>query len=291
MRCKLGGDACGEFATGFEVARHYKTAHPGLRSPDSGATKRAKTKQSAPPAEIPAGPSEPDPTLADGPVESPPDFSDGAAPPPQISKPKKSVRELLGLKSKEAKPSASSSLRTGRRKSGSDLLAGAWNVLGLGVARADGPVGMCLQYQAPIAGEVLDGVFSGGRIDRGIIQPWVERAENGQAIGALLALPALIYIHEHTQSLGMRLMVEPWIEQAVKAHLSSMGPVLRKRAAEEKKLQAIVDEMRDEGLLPPEATNPSEAVRLIIQSMFTETVEEAVEDISTNGQAPVEVDA
>ena len=304
VRCKLGGDACGEFESGFDVARHYREAHPGERSPDAKTidAKKAKKKRQGPggltrgagiegadsASTDPAAGAPP--ATPPGPIESPPDFGDAAVP-PTIVAPKKSLRERFGLtRAPSPDRPAVPARRPVKRVSGAEVLQSAWHIVGLGAARVDPPVGRCLQYQAPVAGEILDKWLAGGAIDRGIIQPIASRAGDAQAVGALVALPALIYIYERAQD-DVRVMLEPWIEEAVRAHIVAMGPVMRKRALREKELQKITDEMRADGLLDETIASPDMAVRLIIESMFAPTVDEAAAaQAATNGQVvPEEV--
>lgn len=290
---------CGYVGSGFaDIMRHYRESHPGQKSPAQAAREAKKAAgnggaksaaavalagagPAADPATAPAPPgppddSEPSPEFVDG--ETPPDLGPDAVT-PTLEPAKRSWKDRLWApRDKPAKVPK----RLGPRVSGAELLSGAWGLLGMGLIRtgADVPVGRCLQFQAPAAGEILDHALAGSLLDRAIIQPIASRADDAEAIAALVGLPLLVFAYERATD-ELRPVLEPLLVEALRAHLTAMVPVMRKKQAKDRELAKVVDDLRGDGLLPEGAETADEAIQAMYTAIFQPAEEPAPPEYET----------
>jgi hypothetical protein len=286
MKCKVCSAAGVEtdFAGVGEVLKHYKSDHPGQRSPEPH---KPRGKKRGPGARTPNAPAATDPVL---PLESaPPDPAAGAADelgdedtnerppalPPGLEIPpaaprRKGWREWFGMQPRgDTTPAPTRERRPSRkRESTADMLSAIWGGIGTGMQRfnVDVPTGRCLQYQAPVAGEVLEKLTANTWVDRPL-QAIARNTDNAEAAAALFALPALVFAYQRVPPEAYPTL-EMLMQEAVRAHMKAMVPVIRKRRARERELAKVVDELKDEGLLDPEVGDVQAAVDFVINSMF-----------------------
>lgn len=175
-----------------------------------------------------------------------------AEPPPPPEEPpvetqRSKLRRLLGLgpapekaqkapKSPRAKP-----LGLGRRKPADDLLEGLWGAGGSLLAQTgiDIPVGRVMTFQAPAAGIILDKAIAGTLPDRFLLQPIVRKKDEAEALGALLGLPAVVFLMERNPTAAQTLM--PLLRMALEANFVPMAQAAarqKKRAEANRKAMA-----------------------------------------------------
>lgn len=134
-----------------------------------------------------------------------------------------------------------------RRLSTEGIWTTAWTAGGMALCRsgADIPVGNCLQFQAPIVGEILDQAVAGTVLDK-LLQPIAGGGERLKKVTSVLAMPILVGALE--RSPGAAPVLEPLLRQAIREHLVAMAPVIKARQkAEEQYKKALVDLGMDAG--------------------------------------------
>lgn len=275
---------CGMVITGGfkEMMQHYREVHPGQKSAaqaareqkaaDKGGAKSAALAVAGADAAPPSSTqdAEPSPEFVDN--ETMPDLGPDAVS-PTLEPAKRSWKERLWApKDRPAKPPRS--IRA--RSSGAELLSGAWGLLGMGLIRtgADVPVGRCLQFQAPAAGEILDKALAGTLVDRALIQPIAARADDAEAVAALVGLPLLVFAFERASE-ELRPVLEPLLVEALRAHLAAMVPVMKKKQAKERELAKVVDDLRAEGLVPEGTADVDDAIQAMYGAIFQPAEEPA----------------
>ena len=268
-RCKHPTCDHAPFATLREVAKHYKDDHPGEKSPRRGAPSSPPTE----PAGVAPGLGAPDPDPGEIAPEIPTEIRADLEPLSPV-RARRSFREWIGLQPKRDKAPRRAGERAPSRKRefAGDLIGTAWAGAGTFLARTglDVPVGNTLKYQQPIAGEVLDSLWADTRFDRAILQPLARNADNAEAIVALGALPALVFLYERVPD-EAKVALEPYMESAIRAHLVAMAPVIKKKRARDRELDKVIEDLREEGMIDPEIGNASDAVNAILHSIFTST--------------------
>lgn len=179
----------------------------------------------------------------------------------------------------ETPPSRERRPRTGaKRANAGPILSLLWGGTGTLLERsgADVPVGRTLQFQAPAAGDLLDRLVANTWLDR-VLQPLASKADDVEAVGALLAMPVLVAMVERSPALAVTL--EPVLREVVAANLLNMAPVVKKKKADEKKLHDIVAE------LDPELGAADDPVGMMLAAIFTPPPErEPAADVHANGQ-------
>jgi len=153
-----------------------------------------------------------------------------------------------------------------KRENASELLGMLWGGAGKLLERADHkgkpygsyPTGRVMQFQSLVAGNYLDTVVQNTWIDRLLIQPLARANSTAEGIGALVALPAMIYAVDKKPAMAE--VTEPWLRAAFMQTITDMAPVVKKMEAEqEKRIQA----MQDAGMLMGgEGQDPFEAFML-----------------------------
>ena len=203
------------------------------------------------------------PRVASGPGEIPP-----AAPESKLrglfkKKPKtpSSSPTVVPTTTKEKRPGA----RTGRRVSAADTIADGWAALG-GVAIRTGthaPLGRCLQWQAPMAGEMLDEVVAGTIVDKIALQKVAKGRHKFDVLGAVIGPPLLVMAIERNPQNAPSLM--PLLASSIRHSLPHMVPAIKKAKAKEAKIAEATAELFADD---PDFREGDDPVAYILGMMF-----------------------
>ena len=133
---------------------------------------------------------------------------------------------------KEVRPKPA---RTGKRVSGAETLTDIWSGVGSLAVRnpAHVPLGRYLQFQAPVAGEMLDEAVAGTVVDKVALQPIVRARGRFDLIGAVFGPPALILAMERNPARAELLM--PMLRSSIRNALPLMVPAIKRVAVKEAK--------------------------------------------------------
>ena len=199
---------------------------------------------------------------------------------PQVSKPglfdrfrkKKPAADPTGEpapKTKERRPKAQT--RPGRRNSAADTLSDVWSGVGSLAIRSGhhAPLGRCLQFQAPVAGEMLDEAVKGSIVDKVLLQPVVKARGRFDLLGAVIGPPLIVLAIERNPAQADVLM--PMLKSSIRASLPLMVPAIKKVQEKERKAAEAAAELFPD-LAPGE--DPADA---IIAMMFSDWVPRAPE--------------
>jgi hypothetical protein len=135
----------------------------------------------------------------------------------------------------------------GRRQSGAETLSDAWSGVGSLAVRNPShvPLGRYMQFQAPVAGEMLDEAIAGTVVDKVALQPIVRARGKFDLIGAVFGPPALILAIER-QPERAELLV-PMLRSSIRNALPLMVPAIKRvQAKEAKTIQAAEDLFDDD---------------------------------------------
>lgn len=151
--------------------------------------------------------------------------------------------------------------RQAARADAGTVLGLAWASVGGLLMRsgADVPVGRVMQFQAPVAGDVLDRLIARTWVDR-IVQPIARKSDDVEALGALFALPALVALMERNEEAAVAL--DGTLRAVISANLDAMAPAVKKAREKERKHAKAVEELN---LGLPAGADPVEA---ILQAIF-----------------------
>jgi hypothetical protein len=168
--------------------------------------------------------------------------------------------------SEEAKPVESTPKQHKARIDATQILSTVWGGIGqlLEKSGTSFPVGRTLQFQAPVAGSKLDELVRYSWVDNLLVQPLARSANKAEGLGALIAFPVLIGIIEKNPAIGPGL--EPFLRQAVMSTLADMGPVLKKKKQDEKKLLASIKDLEEE--FPELAQEGADPFAIIMNAIF-----------------------
>jgi hypothetical protein len=152
----------------------------------------------------------------------------------------------------------------GKRVSTAETISDAWGFVGGAALRSRRyyPVGNCLVWQAPLAGEMVDEAIKGSIVDTKVLQPFVKARERFDLVGAIAGPPLIVLAIIQQPSRANVLM--PILRASVENALPYMVPAMKK--AEKKwadKIAAIKELYPDLDI--PEGQDP---VDLIIGQMF-----------------------
>jgi hypothetical protein len=162
---------------------------------------------------------------------------------------------------KEKRPGA----RTGRRVSAADTIADGWAALG-GVAIRTGthaPLGRCLQWQAPMAGEMLDEVVAGTIVDKIALQKVAKGRHKFDVLGAVIGPPLLVMAIERNPQNAPSLM--PLLASSIRHSLPHMVPAIKKAKAKEAKIAEATAELFADD---PDFREGDDPVAYILGMMF-----------------------
>lgn len=135
----------------------------------------------------------------------------------------------------------------GRRQSGAETLSDAWSGVGSLAVRNPShvPLGRYMQFQAPVAGEMLDEAIAGTVVDKVALQPIVRARGKFDLIGAVFGPPALILAIERNPE-RVELLV-PMLRSSIRNALPLMVPAIKRvQAKEAKTIQAAEDLFDDD---------------------------------------------
>jgi hypothetical protein len=134
-------------------------------------------------------------------------------------------------------------LPAGRRVSASETISDAWSGVGGFVARNPGhvPLGRYMQFQAPVAGEMLDEAVKGTIIDKVALQRIVKARGKFDLIGAVFGPPAIIYAIERDPSRQDVLI--PMLRSSIRNALPLMVPAIKKIKVKAEATQAAAAEL------------------------------------------------
>jgi hypothetical protein len=90
-----------------------------------------------------------------------------------------------------------------------------------------------MQYQAPVAGEVLNDALADTVLDK-VLHPFPRKADKLEAAAAVLALPILVAVVERNPEMAGPLELP--LRAAVQAHLVAMAPAMKRQQAKDKKV-------------------------------------------------------
>lgn len=301
MKCSKCG---APLANPAESVKHWREEHPGERSAANerrrahAAAKRAGRVKDRPGDALgnvdgangePAGGSSPppadEPQLAlDGVGERPPELPDDVEVTPAPPR-RRGWREFLGLRPKSNRE-VSRETRPVRykRESTADIIGTLYAGAGEVLVRTgfDPPVGRCLQFQASAAGEALDKVVAGTSID--VPLQWAARnSDQAQLLGDLFLLPVLLFAYQRIPP-ESRTLLEPWMERAVRGNLRATVPVIKRKRAEDREMQKVIDDLKAEGMIDPDLADVDAAVEAILTAMFAGAENVVAPEPSPNGQ-------
>jgi hypothetical protein len=134
----------------------------------------------------------------------------------------------------------------GRRQSGAETLSDAWGGIGSFVGRTPGhvPLGRYMQFQAPVAGEMLDEAAAGTIIDKMALQPIIRARGKFDLVAAVFGPPALILAIERNPGQGELLV--PMLRSSIRNALPLMVPAIKRIQAKEAKTLAAADDLFDD---------------------------------------------
>lgn len=155
--------------------------------------------------------------------------------------------------------------RAHKRVSAADTLADAWGGAGSLAIRTGKhvPLGRCLQFQAPVAGEMLDEAVKGSFIDKLAIQPIVRARGRLDLFAAIAGPPALVFaIEQHPERWDI---LYPLLYSSVKNALPLMLPAMdRVRAKAEAEAEAAGKLLANDPSYEPGA----DPIEHVIRTMF-----------------------
>lgn len=230
-----------------------------------------------------AGAGDPLPGFDVGPDELRPELPDDVEVTPLPPR-RRGWREFLGLRPKSNQP-VSRETRPVRykRESTADIIGTIYGGAGAILVRTgvDPPVGRCLEFQASLAGEALDKVVAGTSLD--VPLQWAARnTDQAQLLSDLFLLPIMIFAYQRVPP-ESRALLEPWMERAVRGNLRATLPVIKRKRAEDREMQKVLDELKAENMIDPELATVDDAVHAILDAMFA-GAENVVPEPSPNGQ-------
>jgi hypothetical protein len=163
------------------------------------------------------------------------------------------------------------------RASGEGLLSTL--VMGLGSVlvsrKIDPPVGRCFQFEAPLAGKMIDQTIAGTFIDR-LLQPLFRKSDDIEGLGAIFGLPILIGIYERKPELGP--LLEGPIREVVASSMDQVAPLMRKETAKRRRTARSLTDISDAFNLPRGADPVDAMMGFIFQDMIPPEGEET-EDV------------
>lgn len=227
----------------------------------------------------------PDP-VADGPADEAPLTTPGERRPGSVGPPTPSpasadsgptskIKRLFGkkddnsgviiptpVKTKEKRPGGGS-LRG--RVSAADTIADVWAAGGTLAARSPKhvPLGRYMQWQSPVAGEMLDDAVKGSVVDRLVLQRVVKARGRLDLAGAVLLPPLLIYMIENNPA--MMPTLGPILESQIRNSLPLMVPAIKKMKAKAKASEEAAAELFADD---PDFNPNEDPVKQILEMIF-----------------------
>ena len=167
--------------------------------------------------------------------------------------------------------------------SAADTLADIWSGVG-GLAIQTGthaPLGRCLQWQAPVAGEMLDEAVAGSVIDKVALQRMVKGRQRFDLIGAVVGPPLLVLALERNPAAQETIL--PLLRSSNRRSLPLMVPAIKKVQERERKVAEATELLFADmpGFEP--GTDP---VEVILSMMFDGWVPPEPATVDVEDEAP-----
>lgn len=164
----------------------------------------------------------------------------------------------------EAKPKPAKSPSLRGRQSAAETIADLWALGGSIAAHSPRhvPVGRYMQFQAPVAGEMLDEAIKGSPVDRLVIQRVVKARARFDLASAVFGPPLIILAIESNPAL-MRTL-GPVLEAQIRSSLPLMVPAIKKIKAKQQAAQDAAEELfRDDETFDP-AVDPVQQIMAMV---------------------------
>lgn len=177
--------------------------------------------------------------------------------------------------------------KSGRRESAAETIADGWAALG-GLAAstsAHAPLGRLMQWQAPVAGEMLDEAVKGSIVDKVALQRIVKARGRFDLVGAVFGPPLLVLAIERNPQQVKTLM--PILAAQIRRSLPLMVPAIKKAQAKEKAVMEATELLFEDDPNWKPGTDP---VEYILGMMFAGWVPPGMEEVPTEATPePTEV--
>jgi hypothetical protein len=166
-------------------------------------------------------------------------------------------------KTKEKRPGGGS-LRG--RVSAADTISDVWAAGGTLATRSPKhvPLGRYMQWQAPVAGEMLDEAVKGSIVDKLVLQRVVKARGRLDLTAGILLPPLLIFMIESNPQLMPTL--GPILESQIRASLPLMVPAIKKMKKKQADMQAAAEELFEGD---PDFNPNEDPVTQILNMIFT----------------------
>lgn len=162
--------------------------------------------------------------------------------PEEKAKAEKEGRRRIGglFGRRPEKAAAPRHARKGKRKPADEWLEWAYGACGRIVeATSYYPAGRMMQWQAQAAGVILDDAIAGTRVDEAVVQPTLDKADELEALGFLVAPPLLMALASRSDEARIRL--EEPIRLLLRESLIRLAPAIDKaRKREEAAREAVL---------------------------------------------------
>ena len=171
--------------------------------------------------------------------------------------------------SREKRPSAGK----GKRVSAAGTIADVYGGIGTLAIRTGrhAPLGRCMQWQAPVAGEMLDDAIAGTFIDKVALQRIEKARGRYDLLGAVFGPPLLVLAIEQNPANAEILM--PMLAASIRHSLPLMVPAIKKAKAREKAVAEATAELFADDPDYPADTDP---VDYVLRMMFAGWIPENV---------------
>jgi len=148
--------------------------------------------------------------------------------------------------------------------SAAETLADVWSgVGGLAITAGHAPTGRCLQWQAPVAGEMLDEAVAGSMVDKVALQRIVKARGRLDLVGAVFGPPLLVYAIERNPANAPTLM--PMLAASIRRSLPLMVPAIKKVQAREKAVAEATELLFSDD---PDYVPGTDPVAYVMELMF-----------------------
>jgi len=155
--------------------------------------------------------------------------------------------------------------KSGRRHSAAETIADGWSALGSVAIRtgSHAPLGRCMQWQAPMAGEMLDDAVKGTIIDKVALQRVVSARGRYDLLGAVFGPPLLVWAIERNPAQAQTLM--PLLASSIRHSLPLMVPAIKKAQERERKVYEATELLFADD---PNFQSGDDPVQYILAMMF-----------------------
>lgn len=129
-----------------------------------------------------------------------------------------------------------------RRVSTEGIWTTAWTGAGVALQRtgADVPVGRCMQFQAPIVGDILDEAIAGTFVDT-LLQPIAGSGKRFKKVSSVVSLPILVGLIERNPAAAP--MLEPLLREVLRENLVALAASAKKVRREEEQYRKAMEDL------------------------------------------------